>query len=533
MYSEYAWDAINNEYKLLDVKAYTLATADDFKEPDSQMRSKIVSVGAAADVYGSYIENPEFLTVWCDSNNHLILGIKTNGDVVFGDGKTSIDPYVSESLNYIDNPEYLYLIGDNSNKLLWGIKKDGDIVFGAGCPSQIKKYVEDFIIQSSTHEVTPEQFGAKGDGVTDDYDAFVAAVNSGCNKIILRNGGKYKLTQKLVIDKPLTMEGVVYYATNEYTPGTLGSAIIAHEGIEIAAKNVILRGFSITTNGIGTGKTAIECGYSYDTNHRITLEHIQITHSGIGIHSDHGWCTILKDVYIANCVTCLDVTHSFAFTAINLNLGGSGTTTCLHISGVNANFICANIGINERGLLAEDGATLTFYNSNFEWDNPQEHITSAVKIVNSACTFKYCTFGTHIAADNVYAMGGENSIVELSGCSLWHKPNEPEQYHIGHFWNPDEKISKEYSINTLRLDNYPIGTNTFEEENGAVPSPISIYPSSYSLSIKDEENGGTPVANLTENEEQAYINAGYLKVGFMYFNTSMNMLRTFNGTSFN
>ena len=55
---------------------------------------------------------------------------------------------------YLDNPEFIYLLLDAEYRIILGVKIDGDIVFGIGVPSQIKEYVE-----MKIKEVSPEGYG--------------------------------------------------------------------------------------------------------------------------------------------------------------------------------------------------------------------------------------------------------------------------------------------------------------------------------------------------------------------------------------
>lgn len=66
--------------------------------------------------------------------------------------------------------------------------------------SEEKKQARDNIDASENFYVTPQMFGAKGDGVTDDTAAFQAAINSGHYVYVpLNNGQRYVITDTLVI----------------------------------------------------------------------------------------------------------------------------------------------------------------------------------------------------------------------------------------------------------------------------------------------------------------------------------------------
>lgn len=131
-YSEYAWNEAAEEWKLLDVKEYTIATADDFIEPDAEKRAKVVPVGAAVDVYGAYEDNPEFISAETDRNRVVLEGtdvegnkvftgaVKVKGSIIQGDIKTFSDK----------NPEYLLMRIDQNGSILEAIKIDGTKLIG-------------------------------------------------------------------------------------------------------------------------------------------------------------------------------------------------------------------------------------------------------------------------------------------------------------------------------------------------------------------------------------------------------------------
>ena len=44
--------------------------------------------------------------------------------------------------SYIESPEFVRVVLDNEKKVLYGVQKDGNFYFGAGCPQQVKDYVQ-------------------------------------------------------------------------------------------------------------------------------------------------------------------------------------------------------------------------------------------------------------------------------------------------------------------------------------------------------------------------------------------------------
>lgn len=75
--------------------------------------------------------------------------------------------------------------------------------------SIIRSIIEPYIQQIEVY-VTPEMFGAVGDGVNDDTEAFQAAVSSGAKQIFLK--GTYKLTNIVNIGSSMSVIGGTLYS---------------------------------------------------------------------------------------------------------------------------------------------------------------------------------------------------------------------------------------------------------------------------------------------------------------------------------
>lgn len=73
---------------------------------------------------------------------------------------------------------------------------------------ETSKFTEDAKLHILKDYVTPQMFGAKGDGVTDDTNAIQAAINSG-NKVVIPEG-TYKVSAHTKYNKPLTDPGSLY-----------------------------------------------------------------------------------------------------------------------------------------------------------------------------------------------------------------------------------------------------------------------------------------------------------------------------------
>ena len=144
-------------------------------EPTAES-DNLVKSGGIASMYGSYIENPEFVYVKTDSEGRILWAIKIDGGIYYGagvpqqvidyieekladfspdeyddivsflndlekdnktlqvllnekvdkaEGKSLIDAEVADSVHYIENPEYIQIEVDSEDKVLGGRKADG------------------------------------------------------------------------------------------------------------------------------------------------------------------------------------------------------------------------------------------------------------------------------------------------------------------------------------------------------------------------------------------------------------------------
>ena len=140
---------------------------------------------AIVDLYGTYVDNPEFVKVWLDKEDRILMAIRNDGDIYFGagvpnqvksyieekisalsldeyeaivafldgligsdttlkmmldsleerkvdkeEGKSLIDSEHADAASHIDNPEYLQATTDSEDKVLEGFKQDGTKVIG-------------------------------------------------------------------------------------------------------------------------------------------------------------------------------------------------------------------------------------------------------------------------------------------------------------------------------------------------------------------------------------------------------------------
>lgn len=163
-------------------------------------------------IVGTYIENPEFLSVKIDSEGRLLWWIEKDGSVNWSKGvpkpiqaklqeleqkikdnadedKTlgervtaneaaivaineALDNYkieVAEALSkkmdgeYIENPEFIHVYNDSEGKILWALLKNGKVLYGAGVPDQIMELVNEIYDTFGRYEENQEFIHAHKD----------------------------------------------------------------------------------------------------------------------------------------------------------------------------------------------------------------------------------------------------------------------------------------------------------------------------------------------------------------------------------
>ena len=101
-YSEYSANGTTiADLVPITVENKGIADATDFDEPDNSKRDKLPTVGAVADVFGYYTENPEFIYVKLDAQKRILWAInRKDGTVHFGAGvPPQIVDYIQQKID--------------------------------------------------------------------------------------------------------------------------------------------------------------------------------------------------------------------------------------------------------------------------------------------------------------------------------------------------------------------------------------------------------------------------------------------------
>lgn len=201
------------------------------------------------------INNPEFVAVWLDSSNRILLGIRNDADIFFGYGVPSqIKDYIDEEIGkfspegvqeiidfigeylenttlqelfdkkvdgeYVENPEYIDVKLDNEDKVLEGIREDGTKVLPAGIDTP-KVNLEGATIKNKAN---PEYIEAKVDA----EDRLLEGTKTDGTKVI---SGNLEVSNDLNVKGDVEVDGNVSYkngipqAIVDYVAANTGSGV--------------------------------------------------------------------------------------------------------------------------------------------------------------------------------------------------------------------------------------------------------------------------------------------------------------------
>lgn len=279
--------------------------------------------------------------------------------------------------------------------------------------------------------VTPQMFGAVGDGETDDTEAFQSAINSGKSTILIPDG-VYRITSPIVINRSdVQLSGV---------GGGLkyGSIIIKADNCDAIhligdIRFVTINGFEIrgTSKDSYVGINCIPDPTITDaqtmTKIRIENMHINIFKYGITNGLDTPvtlWnCEFSNlhfysgDLVCENCIVLSDTTVShganFGLSFKNVFFG-HGSSTFVNTK---AEFENCNFGIISSTKIDLRSSFLEFNGCNFECD---ETITESnrISIGNICHRFNNCQFIMN-GEDGVNLITGLSSAVNIEFCNIY------------------------------------------------------------------------------------------------------------------
>ena len=146
----------------------------------------LVKSGGVADVYGSYIDNPEYIEAKTDSDDKLLEARKLDGTKVefcdlevkgeiINNDKSLVESEFASSQSVIDNQEWLKVTTDSDEKIIEGIDKYGNKVVNAPIvlsEEALIKLAQDLGVSNQVVQIS-----VKKDG-TGDFTNIQDAINS-------------------------------------------------------------------------------------------------------------------------------------------------------------------------------------------------------------------------------------------------------------------------------------------------------------------------------------------------------------------
>lgn len=182
-----------------------------------------------------------------------------------------------------------------------------------------EKFTAELANQTLNNFVTPQMYGAAGDGVTDDSDAFqqaLIACYGGKNQLYVPNG-TYRIEKTLKIYEFTRIYGNGAVTLPKITCPTSVSTlfdIVLHEGSSgTYPQKIHIESLSILFDTLDESTVAIHA----DTCPYLHIKNVSIRNVGYGIKIDTDtWISSLTDVSVTNCFT--GVYHRIRGTSFNL-----------------------------------------------------------------------------------------------------------------------------------------------------------------------------------------------------------------------
>ena len=235
--------------------------------------------------------------------------------------------------------------------------------------------------------VTPEMFGAKGDGVTDDTQAIQTALNN--NKRVRLNNKTYLVSETIKLNNYNILEGLGYDSVLRCAENFNGNLILIDSVIHTEVRDLTLHGGSVFDYGTdsftklnGKNVNGIYCDHTKNHIAVCKLRNIQIfLFSGIGLVIQPVTYEIIANtIIIKNCyksgMYCRATDSLFENFYIGLNAYEKNFSGC-NLEGANNNYSNFKVYLNKNGgITCNDGTN----NNNYSNFNIQENSGSGLNL---------------------------------------------------------------------------------------------------------------------------------------------------------
>lgn len=260
--------------------------------------------------------------------------------------------------------------------------------------------------------VTPEMFGAKGDGVTDDTQAIQMALNN--NKRVRLNNKTYLVSKTIKLNNYNILEGLGYDSVLRCAENFNGNLILIDSVIHTEVRNLTLHGGSVFDYGTdsftklnGEGVNGIYCDRTKSHIAICRLRNIQIIFfSGIGfIVQPTTYEIIANTIVIKNCyksgMNCRATDSQFDNFYIGLNAYEKKNLPGCNLEGANNNYSNFKVYLNKNGgVTCEDGTN----NNNYSNFNIQENNKNGLNINGGSAGIAHNNFRNIILDSNETAI---------------------------------------------------------------------------------------------------------------------------------
>lgn len=250
------------------------------------------------------------------------------------------------------------------------------------------------LVNGTLGYVTPQMFGAKCDGITDDTNAFIDAISS--SAIVYVPQGTYYLAQRLTIPSNTKLIGATIESTILNIPN----------GILISGRNSSIQNLYIKGND-----TAYKSGIEFDSGVSfVNITDCTISRFGDGngiIVTDYIWTCTFKNLRISLCKYGISFIGQSS-TSFSLLFENIMTISCeknMRLSATSALFESCNFGIETSfpSFDISNNSSITFIKTNFENDTIGSDNTNAVFNIGAQnVEFLGCSFSILMDSNTRY-----------------------------------------------------------------------------------------------------------------------------------
>ena len=357
--------------------------------------------------------------------------------------------------------------------------------------------------------VTPEQFGAYGDGTHDDSRSIKRALALFDSVRLL--GKTYYCTETIALSMSQKLLGL---------QDSYGDTILSFpadvDGISITGRGVEIGGFRLVTTEGSTAK-AITFAASGVESHWISLHDINVFDFGYGIYSQAGtlWDATFHMLRIngANVAISLKSGFNMLFEDVYTN----DCSALLDPGSASAKFLCCNFGITSiKSFAMGTNARLSFDTCNFECDSEVTGSGYVFGLGSGWYEFSNCTFKPNFPSQSTSFFAGTGNTYSAIFRNCHSNPLDTA-YGNTNFFAKGYPIGGSYGYGALKIIGCGHEFPRPDYYNASLPNLI------------DYDRGG--IAHFWGATESDMMASGKIPIGAILMNDLTKTLCYYNGTS--